>query len=174
MQALWINLNIFPRYQKVTIQEWQDLQVRNAFFIIFLLETMVNGPVGLKLVLKHQYKKKKTKNTQHPTHTTTGKGREKGKETMQLAVSSLIFICLLYYFLLSPKHSTEEEEVTTSRIFSKPSSEHRIFRGIYLKIINKKRFIMHCYRLRSDKTSQSSSWECKKNNLKPALLKARV
>lgn len=156
------------------------MQLKNAFFIIIiiiLLETMVNGPVGLKLVLKHQYKKKKNKkkkNTQHPTHTTTGKGREKGKETMQLAVSSSIFICLLYYFLLSPKRSKEEEEVTTSRIFSKPSSEHRIFRGIYLKIINKKRFITHCYRLRSDKTSQSSSWECKKNNLKPALLKARV
>lgn len=71
-------------------------------------------------------------------HTLTGKGREKGKETMELAVSSLVFICLLSYFLLSLKHSKKKEEVTTSRIFSKPSSEHRIFRGIYLKIINKR------------------------------------
>lgn len=74
--------------------------------------------------------------TQKCTHLQGRQGR-KGK-TMELAVSSLIFICLLSYFLLSLKHSKKEEEVTTSRIFSKPSSEHRIFRGIYLKIINKR------------------------------------
>lgn len=132
------------------------------FFYYFFARDNGKWTSRFKISVKTPIQKKKKKNTQHPPHTTTGKGREKGKETMQLAVSSLIFICLLYYFLLSPKHSTEEEEVTTSRIFSKPSSEHRIFRGIYLKIINKKRFIMHCYRLRSDKTSQSSSWSVKK------------
>lgn len=48
-------------------------------------------------------------------------------ETMELAVCSSTFICLLSYFLLSLRHS-KEEEVTMSKIYSKPSSEHNIFR----------------------------------------------
>lgn len=59
-------------------------------------------------------------------------------QSLLAPVSSLVFICLLSYFLLPLRHSKKEEEITISRIFSKPSSEHKIFRYICLKIIKKK------------------------------------
>lgn len=88
------------------------------------------------LILKITPPKKPTQHTHHTPHphacATHMQGRERRNETTELAVCSSTFICLLSYFLLPLRHSKKEEGVTTSKIFSKPSSEHNIFRCIYL------------------------------------------
>lgn len=140
---------MLPGYQKATIQELQGLQFKNVFLSRLRQWQMVHLAYN---ECQNTDTRNPTPKTPHATHTgaicmcgTHMQRRERREKTMVLAVRRSTFLGHLSYFLLSLRYSKEEEEVTTSKIFIKPSSEHNVFRCISIKIIKKSP--VHYYRL---------------------------